>query len=44
MEFVNEIYEFIMYLINTLKGLIGFIKGDEEQTTVVVDTDVTEKV
>ena len=44
MDFVNQIYDFIMYLVNTLKGLIGFIKGEEEPTTVVVDTDVTEKV
>ncbi|GEM_PF-3002545 len=35
MEFVNQIYEFILYLINTIKGLVAALKGEEEPTTIV---------
>lgn len=30
MDFVNQVYEFIMYLINTIKGLVASLKGEEE--------------
>lgn len=38
MEFVNQVYEFIMYLINTIKGLVASLKG-EETTTIKDATD-----
>ena len=37
MEIVQKIYDFIMYLVNTLKGLISSLKGEEEATTLIVD-------
>ncbi len=37
MELVNKVYEFILYLINTLKGLIASLKGEEEETTIVIE-------
>ncbi len=40
MEFVNQVYEFIMYLINTIKGLVASLKG-EEPTTLKDATDET---
>ncbi len=40
MEFVNKVYEIILYFVETLKGLIKFFKGEEEET--VVDDTVTE--
>lgn len=40
MEFVDKIYEFIMYIIKTIKGLVASLKGEEEETTTIVpDTD-----
>lgn len=40
MEFVNKIYEIIMYFVNTISGLVKFFKGEEEETeTIVNDTD-----
>ena len=42
MEFVNKIYDFILYLINTIKGLVASLKGEEEPTTIVDGEEVTE--
>lgn len=42
MEFVQKIYDFILYLVNTLKGLIASLKGEEEPTTIVPGETVTE--
>lgn len=42
MEFVQKIYDFIMYLVNTIKGLVLALKGEEpESETIVDDTTVT---
>lgn len=41
MEFVQQIYDFIMYLINTIKGLVASLKGEEEPTTIVPGTEET---
>ena len=41
MEFVNQVYEFIMFLINTIKGLVASIKG-EETPTIKDETTETE--
>ncbi len=40
MDFVNKIYDFIMYLIKTIKGLVLSLKGEEEETTLVIDTEI----
>ncbi len=34
MEFVQKIYDFIIYIINTIKGLVASLKGEEEPTVV----------
>lgn len=41
MEFVQKIYDFILYLVNTIKGLVSSLKGEEEPTKapIVDDTD-----
>ena len=38
MEFVQKIYDFILYIINTIKGLVASLKGEEETTVIVDDT------
>lgn len=38
MEFVQKIYDFILYLIDTIKGLVAALKGEEEPS-VVPSTD-----
>ncbi len=35
MEIIQKIYDFILYLINTIKGLVAAIKGEEEGTTII---------
>lgn len=35
MDFVQKVYDFILYLINTIKGLVSSLKGEEESTTIV---------
>lgn len=40
MEFVQKIYDFILYLINTIKGLVAALKGEEEPS-VIPDEDET---
>lgn len=43
MEFVQKIYDFILYLIDTIKGLVAALKGEEEPTVVPGDeTSATE--
>ncbi len=42
MEFVQKVYDFILYLINTIKGLVASLKGEEEPTTIVDDTTAAE--
>lgn len=37
MEFVQQIYDFILYIIKTIKGLVASLRGDEEETTIVDD-------
>ena len=39
MEFVQKVYDFIIYLINTIKGLVASLKGEEEETTIVNVTE-----
>lgn len=39
MDFVQKIYDFIIYLINTIKGLVLSLKGEEEPTTIVDGTE-----
>lgn len=41
MDFVQKIYDFIMYIIKTIKGLVASLKGEEEETTIKNET-VTE--
>lgn len=41
MDFVQKVYDFILYLINTIKGLVTSLKGEEEETTIKNET-VTE--
>lgn len=41
MEFVQKIYDFILYIVNTIKGLVASLKGEEEPTTIVSDATVT---
>lgn len=36
MEFVQQIYDFILYLVNTLKGLVAALKGEEDTSVDVV--------
>ena len=35
MELVQKIYDFILYLVNTIKGLVSALKGEEESTTII---------
>lgn len=42
MEFVQQVYDFIIYLINTIKGLVAALKGEEEPTTLVKDPETSE--
>lgn len=39
MEFVQKIYDFIIYLINTIKGLVSSLKGEEEVTEAPIVDD-----
>ena len=43
MDFVNKIYEIIMYFINTISGLVKFFKGEEEESTTIIDDTETEE-
>lgn len=42
MEFVQKIYDFILYLVNTIKGLVAALKGEEEEGTTIVPETTTE--
>lgn len=41
MEFIDQLYQFILYLIKTIKGLVLSLKGVEEETepTIVDETN-----
>lgn len=41
MDFVQKIYDFILYLVNTIKGLVAALKGEEEETTIKTDETTT---
>lgn len=42
MDFVQQVYDFILYLINTIKGLVASLKGEEEEETTIKNETVTE--
>lgn len=41
MEFIDQFYQFILYLIKTIKGLVVSLKGEEVETepTIVDETN-----
>ncbi len=41
MEFVQKIYDFILYLVNTIKGLVAALKGEEEEGTTIKSDETT---
>lgn len=40
MEFVDQLYQFVLYLIKTIKGLVLSLKGvEEEEEPTIVETE-----
>lgn len=42
MDFVQKIYDFILFIIKTIKGLVASLKGEEETTATIVPAESEE--